>query len=60
MTEVCLGVYRGGTSDLGEQSEEEGQSIKCSNLSYFCQLHILSVSITHLNKTFPMFGFTQR
>ena len=28
MTEVCLGVYRGGTSNLGEQNEEEGQSIK--------------------------------
>ena len=60
MTEVCLGVYRGGTSNRGEQSEEEGQSIKCSNISYFCQLHILSVSITHLNKTLNIFGFTQR
>lgn len=61
MIDVCIGaVQRRDTQPgLGKQDEGECQRRECRSLSHFFQLHSLSLSITHLSKTFPMLGYTQ-
>lgn len=61
MVKVCRGMYRRGSPNMASVSKvrrkkvREGSVVLC-----FFQLHILSLSVTHLSKTFPMLESTQR
>lgn len=60
MVKVCRGVYRRGSPNVASLSKVRRKKVREGSVVCFFQLHILSLSVTRLSKSFPILESTQR